>query len=314
MRIDKAISAIDHSASFRIYLAMTSGMVQTAHELHHTAPLATHLLGRALTGTGLMGIMLGEPDFKVTLQFKGDGPAQQVLCTAGSDGSTKGYIVDPLIDMPPKGNGAPNVGGAIGRGTLTCIRDTGLREPYVGTVNLVSGEIAEDITSYFAESEQRATSVDLGVKVGEDGNVIAAGGFILQMLPNPDEDAITAFEEILKKLPSIAEVVDRLQKEAEGRDLEDVMKEYLAEMFAGLPADFEVEPLDLYDIGWNCDCSMERLESVVLSLGSKQIREILDEDHEAELVCQFCGKKYHFDEDHLTRLLHESIRNRVRIQ
>ena len=155
MKFDKAITGMDKSGSFRVYMAVTTEMVEKAHELHGTSPLATHLLGRALTGTGLMGLMLREPGFKVTLQFKGDGPAQQVLCTAGSDGSVKGFIANPLVDLPAREDGSPDVGGALGIGVLTCIRDAGMKEPYVGKIDFVTGEIADDMTAYFWISEQQ---------------------------------------------------------------------------------------------------------------------------------------------------------------
>lgn len=174
MKINKAITGMDKSGSFRVYMAITTKMAEDARLIHETSPLATHLLGRALTGTGLMGLMLREPGFKVTLQFKGDGPAQQVLCTASSDGAVKGYIVNPNVDLPVRSDGSPDVGGALGIGTITCIRDTGMKEPYVGRIDLVSGEIADDMTAYFFISEQQQTSVSLGVKLSEDGAVEAA--------------------------------------------------------------------------------------------------------------------------------------------
>ena len=311
MKINKAITGIDKSGSFRVYMAITTKMAEDARLIHETSPLATHLLGRALTGTGLMGLMLREPGFKVTLQFKGDGPAQQVLCTASSEGAVKGYIVNPDADLPPKSDGSPDVGGALGIGTVTCIRDTGLKEPYVGRIDLVSGEIADDMTAYFFISEQQQTSVSLGVKLDSDGSVEAAGGMIIQMLPDASEEAIQALEEWLPKMPKITELVSDIAGNAGARSPETLMKELINGAFSGLPEEFTVSAMDFLDIGWQCDCSEERLEQVVLSLGSREIRDIIAEDGSAELTCQFCRKKYQFDRAHLERLLYESIKNKM---
>lgn len=302
---------MDKSGSFRVYMAITTEMVEKAHELHGTSPLATHLLGRALTGTGIMGLMLREPGFKVTLQFKGDGPAQQVLCTAGSDGSVKGFIANPLVDIPAKEDGSPDVGGALGIGVLTCIRDAGMKEPYVGKIDFVTGEIADDMTAYFWISEQQETSVSLGVKLDENAEVKAAGGMIIQMLPDATEECISALEKWLPEMPKISELADKVSEDAENRPIESVMEEYLKSAFLGMPDEFQIMPLDTLDIGWNCDCSEERLEQVVKSLGAKEINDIIEEDGQAEITCQFCGKSYHFDKEHLERLKLECLSERI---
>lgn len=311
MKFDKAITGMDKSGSFRVYMAVTTEMVEKAHELHGTSPLATHLLGRALTGTGLMGLMLREPGFKVTLQFKGDGPAQQVLCTAGSDGSVKGFIANPLVDLPAREDGSPDVGGALGIGVLTCIRDAGMKEPYVGKIDFVTGEIADDMTAYFWISEQQQTSVSLGVKLDENAEVKAAGGMIIQMLPDATEECISALEKWLPEMPKISELADKVSQDADGRSMESIMEEYLRAAFLGMPEEFQIMPLDTLDIGWKCDCSEERLEQVVKSLGAKEISDIIEQDGQAELTCQFCGKSYHFDKDHLERLKLECLKERI---
>ena len=302
---------MDKSGSFRVYMAVTTEMVEKAHELHGTSPLATHLLGRALTGTGLMGLMLREPGFKVTLQFKGDGPAQQVLCTAGSDGSVKGFIANPLVDLPAREDGSPDVGGALGIGVLTCIRDAGMKEPYVGKIDFVTGEIADDMTAYFWISEQQQTSVSLGVKLDENAEVKAAGGMIIQMLPDATEECISALEKWLPEMPKISELADKVSQDADGRSMESIMEEYLRAAFLGMPEEFQIMPLDTLDIGWKCDCSEERLEQVVKSLGAKEISDMIEQDGQAELTCQFCGKSYHFDKDHLERLKLECLKERI---
>lgn len=302
---------MDKSGSFRVYMAVTTEMVEKAHELHGTSPLATHLLGRALTGTGLMGLMLREPGFKVTLQFKGDGPAQQVLCTAGSDGSVKGFIANPLVDLPAREDGSPDVGGALGIGVLTCIRDAGMKEPYVGKIDFVTGEIADDMTAYFWISEQQQTSVSLGVKLDENAEVKAAGGMIIQMLPDATEECISALEKWLPEMPKISELADKVSQDADGRSMESIMEEYLRAAFLGMPEEFQIMPLDTLDIGWKCDCSEERLEQVVKSLGAKEISDMIEQDGQAELTCQFCGTSYHFDKEHLERLKLECLKERI---
>ncbi len=311
MKFDKAITGMDKSGSFRVYMAVTTEMVEKAHELHGTSPLATHLLGRALTGTGLMGLMLREPGFKVTLQFKGDGPAQQVLCTAGSDGSVKGFIANPLVDFPAREDGSPDVGGALGIGVLTCIRDAGMKEPYVGKIDFVTGEIADDMTAYFWISEQQQTSVSLGVKLDENAEVKAAGGMIIQMLPDATEECISALEKWLPEMPKISELADKVSQDADGRSMESIMEEYLRAAFLGMPEEFQIMPLDTLDIGWKCDCSEERLEQVVKSLGAKEISDMIEQDGQAELTCQFCGKSYHFDKEHLEKLKLECLKERI---
>ena len=313
MKINKAITGIDKSGSFRVYMAITTAMADEARMIHHTSPLATHLLGRALTGTGLMGLMLREPGYKVTLQFKGDGPAEQVLCTAGSDGAVKGYIVNPGVDLPPKSDGSPDVGGALGIGTLTCIRDTGMKEPYVGKIDFVTGEIADDLTAYFFISEQQQTSVSLGVKLDEQGEVLATGGMIIQMLPDATEEAISALEKWLPDMPKISELAEKVTKDAAGRSIESIMQEYIKTAFLGLPDEFEVMPLDMLDIGWKCDCSEERLEQVIVSLGAKEISDIIATDGHAQIVCQFCEKTYDFDKERLERLKAECLKQRIRM-
>ena len=311
MKFDKAITGMDKSGSFRVYMAVTTEMVEKAHELHGTSPLATHLLGRALTGTGLMGLMLREPGFKVTLQFKGDGPAQQVLCTAGSDGSVKGFIANPLVDLPAREDGSPDVGGALGIGVLTCLRDAGMKEPYVGKIDFVTGEIADDMTAYFWISEQQQTSVSLGVKLDENAEVKAAGGMIIQMLPDATEECISALEEWLPEMPKISELADKVSQDADGRSMESIMEEYLRAAFLGMPEEFQIMPLDTLDIGWKCDCSEERLEQVVKSLGAKEISDMIEQDGQAELTCQFCGTSYHFDKEHLEKLKLECLKERI---
>lgn len=305
--MNKALIAIDRSRSFRVYLAISTSMVEEAREIHQTSPLATAALGRVLTGAGLMGLQLKNKKDKLTVQFKGDGPAGEILVTADGNGSVKGYISNPDVDLPLKENGKLDVGGAVGIGTLTVIKDLGLREPYVGKIDLVSGEIGDDLTTYFFLSEQQSSSVALGVRVNTDWTTLAAGGMIIQMLPEAIPESVDVLEKLLDEMTPISSLIEEVVKQSSGKTEEAVIDALLERIFTPLPDEFAVERLEYREIGWNCDCSIERLEQVVISIGSKDLKQIIEEDEKAELVCQFCGTKYQFDKDHLEMLLKESM-------
>lgn len=305
--MNKALIAIDKSRSFRVYLAITTTMAEDARKAHETSPLATAALGRVLTGAGLMGLQLKNKKDKLTVQFKGDGPAGEILVTANGDGRVKGYISNPDVDLPLKENGKLDVGGAVGIGTLTVIKDLGLREPYVGRIDLVSGEIGEDLTAYFFLSEQQSSSVALGVRINTDYTVLSSGGMIIQMLPDAKQEAVDALETMLADMKPISSLVEEAVRQSAGKTEEAVIDSLLERIFQSMPEEFSVERLEYREIGWDCDCSVERLEQVVISIGSKDLKDIIDEDEKAELVCQFCGTKYQFDKEHLEKLLKESM-------
>lgn len=208
--MSKAIIALDKSKSYRVYLTISTDMVQEAAGIHETTPLASAGLGRVLTAAGLMGIMLKNDEDKLTLNFRGDGPAGQILATAYGSGAVKGYIADPYIELPLNEKGKLDVGGSLGIGELTVIKDLGLKEPYVGTVALVNGEIAEDLTAYFYISEQQNTSVALGVKVERDYSIGAAGGMIIQMLPGGSEEAVDLLEDMLSKMRPLTAIISAI--------------------------------------------------------------------------------------------------------
>jgi len=209
--------------------------------------------------------------------------------------------------LPPNAQGKLDVGGALGVGVLSVIRDIGLKEPYVGQTILVSGEIAEDLTAYYFISEQQNTAISLGVKIDTDYSVLAAGGMIIQMLPNAEEEAITALETMLAGLPPITTLVEEAMEACGGKDAsqEKMLAHMLQAIFTGMPEDYQVRPLELRDLRWHCDCSEERLEKILMTIGEKDLTEIIEEDEGAELVCQFCCKKYYFDKAHLLRILAE---------
>lgn len=291
--MNNVYTGIDRSGSYRVYLAVTTELVEEARKIHDTTPVATAGLGRVLTGTGLMGLMLKNESDKLTVLFKGDGPARQILATAFSDGRVKGYIANPDVDLPLNEAGKLDVGGSLGIGELTVIKDLGLKEPYVGTIALVDGEIADDLTAYYYISEQQNTAISLGVKVDTDCSVMAAGGMIIQMLPDAKEEAIDALEAMLADLPPITTLVEE----------EKTTSAMMERIFGSMPEEFRVEGLEYKTLRWECDCSEERLEQVLMTIGEKDLEDIIKEDGQAEMVCQFCCKKYHFDKEHLERIL-----------
>ena len=342
--MNKALIAIDRSKSFRVYLTISTDLVQEAAKIHDTTPLASAGLGRVLTAAGLMGIMLKDDDNKLTLHFKGDGPARQILATAYGDGRVKGYISNPYVDLPLNDQGKLDVGGSLGVGDLTVIKDLGLKEPYTGTIALVDGEIADDLTAYFYISEQQNSSVALGVKVERDLSIGAAGGMIIQMLPDAQEGAVDALEKMIGAMPPLTTLIsglsgssdpeidrpaeaasaddsgqpagetlqaddsgqtagETLQADAENQAASERLAALLQEIFKDVPEEYQPEILAEREIRWECDCSRERIESALLTIGRRDLTEIIEEDGEAELQCQFCCKKYHFNKDELVAIL-----------
>ena len=305
--MSKVITAIDKSQSFRVYLTISTDMAEEARQIHHTTPLATAALGRVLTGAGMMGLMLKEEKDRLTVQFKGDGPAREILATAYGDGRVKGYISNPNLELPLLPGGHLDVGGALGKGELTVIKDIGLKEPYVGKIALVSGEIAEDLTAYYYISEQQNTSVALGVKIARDCSVLCAGGMIIQMLPDADEKAVDALEAMLAKMEPMTSQIEQVLLRGAGKSEEGLVSDLLEQIFSGMPEPFRPEKLATLEMRWECDCSEARLERALMTIGKKDLREIIDEDGQAELVCQFCEKKYFFDKEHLERLYQQLL-------
>lgn len=301
--MSKALIAVDKSGSYRVYITVTTDMVQKAADIHDTTPLASAGLGRVLTAAGLMGIMLKNDDDKLTVNFKGDGPAKQILATAYGDGSVKGYISNPYADLPLREDGKLDVGGSLGIGELTVIKDLGLKEPYVGTIALVSGEIADDLTAYFFISEQQNTSVALGVKVERDLSIGAAGGMIIQMLPQADEGAVDALEKMIAQMEPLTTIISRVAENSAGLTQSGMVQKLLEEIFRDMPEEYMPKALEERDINWECDCSHERMARALATIGRDDMNEIIEEDGQAELQCHFCLKKYDFSRQELTEIL-----------
>ena len=301
--MSKAMIAVDKSGSYRVYVTVTTDLVQEAVSIHDTTPVASAALGRVLTAAGLMGIMLKSDEDKLTVNFKGNGQARQILATAHGDGTVKGYIANPYVDLPLKENGKLDVGGAMGEGELTVIKDLGLKEPYMGTIALVSGEIADDLTAYFYISEQQNSSVALGVKVERDLSIGAAGGMIIQMLPGAEEAAVDALEEMIGKMEPLTTSISRVMEETPGLSQSGIVRRLMEEIFADMPEKYRLQALEEREIRWECDCSRERMARALATIGKEDMREIIEEDGKAELQCHFCLKKYDFSRQELTEIL-----------
>ena len=301
--MSKVVTAIDKSGSYRVYLTISTDMVEEARKIHNTTPLAAAGLGRVLTGAGLMGLLLKNESDKLTVLFKGDGPAQQILATANAQGQVKGYIENPDLDLPLREDGKLDVGGSLGIGQLTVIKDLGLKEPYIGKIDLATGEIAEDLTMYYFISEQQNTAISLGVMVDTDYSVKHAGGMIIQMLPFFANEAVDALENMLNNMKPITTLIEEVTAAGSGKTEEGLVHDLLDVIFKDMPEEYQVTAMETREMHWECDCSMERLEKVLMTVGVEDLRQIIEEDGQAEMVCQFCCKKYHFDKEHLEKIL-----------
>ncbi|WP_148866590.1 Hsp33 family molecular chaperone HslO [Thermosediminibacter litoriperuensis] len=286
---DYMVRAIDEDAGILAFAARTTEMVEKARTTHGCSPTATAALGRLLTAAAMMGSMLKDEGDTVTLRVDGGGPAGTLLAFSDFRGNVKGYMGNPSADLPLNEKGKLDVSGIVGReGTLTVIKDLGLKEPYVGQVPLVSGEIAEDITYYFARSEQVPSAVSLGVLVDRDQRVKAAGGFIIQLLPGSTEETAVFIEEKIKGIKPVTELLD------EKNSPEDLINLILP--------GFKLKFLARQPVSYRCSCSRERLESVLLNLGRGEVEEILKAQQRIELVCQYCRERYEFTGEDVRRI------------
>lgn len=289
---DYIVRATAADAQIRAFAATTRDMVEYARSVHGTSPVMTAALGRLLTAGAMMGSMLkGEKDL-VTLQIVGDGEAGQLLVTADAMARVKGYASNPSVMLPPNAMGKLDVGGAIGHGYLRVLKDMGLKEPYAGETELVSGEIAEDLTYYFANSEQVPSSVGLGVLMNKDNTVAYAGGFIIQLMPFADDAVINKLEEKLTGLNSVTTLLK------EGNSPEDILNIILGDM------DLVIN--DKTETSFYCNCERERVEKALISLGKKELKEMIEEGKPIETKCHFCNTTYAFDVEELKALMKQS--------
>ena len=289
---DYIVRATAGNGSIRAFAATTRDLVQHAREVHHTSPVASAALGRMLTAAAMMGSMLkGDKDI-LTLQVRGEGPLQGIVVTSDSKAQVKGYVFNPSVEIPDLIPGKLNVSGAIGAGHLSVIKDIGMREPYAGKIELVTGEIAEDLTYYFAQSEQTPSAIGLGVLVETDTSIRRAGGFIIQLLPDATDEMIDKLEKKLATIPYVSDLLDMGQT-----------PEGILEMILG---DFDLKIMDTIPTTFYCNCTRERVEKALISIGKDELEKIIREDKKANLHCHFCSKEYDFNEEQLVALLEEA--------
>ncbi len=286
---DYIVRATAANAQIRAFAITSRELVERARCIHDLSPIVTAGLGRLLTASAMMGSMLkGEQDV-LTIQIHCDGPVRGLAVTADSKANVKGTALDPQVMLPPNALGKLDVGGAVGTGILSVIKDMGLKEPYVGQTQLQTGEIAEDLTYYFATSEQIPSAVGLGVLMEKDNTVKQAGGFIIQLMPFAEDATISALEEKLKTMESVTKILD------DGNTPEQML-ELLLE-------DLGLEISDTIPAKYYCDCSRERVERAIISIGKTDIQEMIDDGKLVEVRCQFCDKIYHFEVDDLKKML-----------
>ena len=287
--MDYIVRAIDQNKEVRAFAITSKDLVEKARETHNTSPVATAALGRLLSAGAMMGQMLKGEEELLTLKMKGDGKINGVTVIADNSAKVKGFVGDPSVMLPPNYAGKLDVGAAIGNGVLRVIRDTGLKEPYVGTVQLQTGEIAEDLTYYFAQSEQTPSAVGLGVLVDTDYTVRASGGFMIQLMPDTSDETIAKLEENLQKLPTVTSMFD------DGMTPEEVLGLVLEGM------DFQVT--ERSEVAFQCDCSRERVAESIASISKDDIQEMIDDGKPIEVRCQFCNTTYDFSIDELKEML-----------
>ena len=287
---DEIVRAITGDGYVKAVAITGRDLIERARNIHTLLPMATAALGRALLGASMMGDMLKEQEGSLTLQIKGGGPLGTILAVSDCQGNVRGYVQNPHVDLIEKHQGKLDVGAAVGEnGTLTVIKDIGLKEPYVGSIGLFSGEIADDLAMYFVESEQIPTACALGVLVGTDQSVTSAGGYLIQLLPGASEEIIEKIEAGVRRVGSVSAALEG------GLDGEGLLRAVLS--------DFELEILEKHPVEYRCYCSRERVSRALISMGREELSSLIEEQGQAELTCQFCDKVYHCSKEELEELL-----------
>jgi len=286
---DYIVRATAANNQIRAFAVDSKEMVEKARQAHNTTPVASAALGRLLTAGSMMGAMLkGEKDI-LTLQVKGSGPIGGITVTADEKANVKGYVNNPDVDLPLNSEGKLDVAEAVGLGIMNVIKDIGLKEPYGGQTHLVTSEIAEDLTYYFANSEQTPSAVALGVLVDKDYSIKQAGGFIIQLLPNADEEVVDKLEKVIQSMESITSLLDQ------GKTPEDILEILLGDM--------ELNILEKVPTKFYCNCTREKVEKALISVGKKDIKEMIEDGEDIELNCHFCSSKYIFTPEDLKKLI-----------
>ena len=291
--MDEIVRVIAKDAPIKAMAITGTVLVERARQIHDAWPVATAALGRLLMAASMMGDMLKEEKGSVTLRVRGGGPLGTLTAVSDSEGNVRGYVQNPAVDVPRKAHAKLDVGAAVGsNGELTVIKDMGMKEPYVGSVQLVGGEIAEDIAAYYVESEQIPTACALGVLIAPDQSVQVAGGYLIQLMPGADEAVISAVERGIARVGAVTAALDQ------GDDALELQRQVLS--------DFVLEILETAPVEYRCYCSRERVSRALISMGRDELEKLIAEQHGAELTCQFCDRVYQFTEEELQSLLDEA--------
>lgn len=289
---DEIVRAMTADGYVKAVAVTGRDLVERARNIHTLLPMATAALGRALLGASMLGDMLKEQKGSLTLQIKGGGPLGTVLAVSDYEGNVRGYVQNPHVELMEKHQGKLDVGAAVGStGTLTVIKDIGLKEPYVGSIGLFSGEIADDLAMYFVESEQIPTACALGVLVGTDQSVTSAGGYLIQLLPGASDDIIDKIEAGVHRVGSVSHALEG------GLDGEGLLRAVLS--------DFQLEILEKHPVEYRCYCSRDRVTRALISMGREELSSLIQDQGQADLTCQFCDKVYHYSQEQLEKLLAE---------
>lgn len=289
---DYMVRATAMDGEIRAFAVTSKDTVETARQIHDTYPTATAALGRLLSAGLMMGADMKDDDDLITVKINCQGPIKGLLATADRNGHVKGYVSNPAVDLPPNDKGKLDVGGALDLGVLSVIKDIGLKEPYIGQTILITGEIAEDITYYYATSEQIPSSVALGVLMNKDNTVRQAGGFMIQLMPGAGDETAEALEKKIGEIDGITSMLDK------GMSPEDILTYILG--------DFGLRINERTDCSYRCDCSRERVLRALLSIGKKDLEEMIEENKDVEMECHFCGRKYTFTPEELKELVKEA--------
>lgn len=289
---DYIVRATAANNQVRAFAATTRDLVEHARQAHNTSPVATAALGRLLTGGAMMGSMMKNEKDMLTIQIQCDGPIEGLTVTADVNGNVKGYVNNPNVMLPPSAKGKLDVANALGLGVMNVIKDMGLKEPYLGQTILVTSEIAEDLTYYFTTSEQVPSSVGLGVLMEKDNTVKQAGGFIIQVMPFVEDEVVSKLEANIAKIDSVTEMLEK------GYTPEKILETVLEGM--------EVEFTDILPAKFDCNCSKERVEKALISIGRKDIQEMIDDGETIEMNCHFCNTNYHFTVEELKEIIKKS--------
>ena len=288
--MDYMIRGINKEKSFRIFAIKSTDVVEEARRNHQTSPTASAALGRTLTIGLMMGYMMKNDKDKLTVKINGGGPLGTILVTSDNKGNIKGYVDHPEVDVARKENGKLDVGAAVGiNGKITVIKDIGLKDPYIGTSDIVTGEIAEDLALYYFLSEQTSSAIAAGVLVNPDESIKSAGGLIVQPLPDISDECIKKLEELFAKMKSVSEYFDT----------ENSIEDIVSDIFT----DFDIKITEKIPVQFKCDCSNERIDGVLVSLGKEELEKIIKEDKGAEITCSFCSKKYKYNEEELEKIV-----------